>query len=426
MAKIVLAPYGSLGDLHPFLAVAIELRDRGHEITICTLEPYREKIGTLDFRFLPLRPEFDPEDKEAAKAVMDTKTGTETLLTEYLLPNIREMYEDLLAACEGADLLIPGEIVFPAHSVAENLDLKWISTVLAPLSMFSAYDGNVYPNAEWLKHLNFLGKPFHRSVFRIMSRVIRKWLVPYRKFRAELGLSADHDPIVKDKHSKYLNLAMFSRVLGRTRPDWHSPTLQTGFCFYDGQKDLGVMPDGLEEFLAAGDPPIVFTLGSAAVMDPRDFFEESIKAAKLISRRAVMLYGTFNEPPDGLDEDRVAFDYAPYSQIFPLAACVVHQGGVGTTAQVLRAGVPHLIMPYSHDQPDNAARCERLGVARVIGRDRYNAESAAQELRKLLWDLSYEAKAQEAKRIIATENGTKITCDAIEDVLKKNHANRDI
>ncbi|MGI8669266.1 MAG: glycosyltransferase [Aridibacter sp.] len=419
MAKIVLAPYGSLGDLHPFLALAIELRQRGHEIIICTLEPFREKIGMLDFDFVPMRPEYSPEDKETAKIVMDARTGTEKLLREYLLPNVFEMYEDLMAATVDADLLISGEIVFAAHSVAEKQNLKWISTTLAPLSLFSSYDGNIYPNAQWLKHFNFLGVRFHRTVFWAMSRVIKNWLEPYREFRRKIGLDENHDPIVKDKHSDLLNLAMFSNVLGKPQPDWHTPTIQTGFCFYDGQKDMGKMPAELENFLDAGEPPIVFTLGSAAVMDAGDFFEQSIETAKLLNKRAVLLYGIFNQPPKGLDNERVAFDYAPYSRIFPRASCVVHQGGVGTTAQVLRAGVPALMMPFSHDQPDNAARCERLGVARTISRENYNAENAAEELRKILADLSYNANADAAKRIIATENGTQIACDAIEKVLEE-------
>ncbi len=419
MAKIVLAPYGSLGDLHPFLALAIELRRRGHDLIICTLEPYREKIEMLGFDFRPLRPEFDPEDRETAKIVMDAKRGTEKLLKEYLLPSVFEMYQDLMEVSKEADLLISGEIVFAAHSVAEKRDLKWITTTLAPLSMFSSYDGNVYPNAQWLRHLNFLGKAFHQTVFWAMSRVIVNWLEPYREFRRRIGLDETHDPIVKDKHSDLLNLAMFSKVLGKPRPDWHSSTIQTGFCFYDGQKDLGQMPVELEKFLDAGEPPIVYTLGSAAVMDARDFFEQSIESAKMLNRRAVLLYGIFNEPPRGLDEERAAFDYAPYSKVFPRAACVVHQAGVGTTAQVLRAGVPALIMPYSHDQPDNAARCERLGVARTIARDDYNARNAAAKLETLLEDLSYKAKAQEVKSIIESENGTKVACDAIENVLEK-------
>ena len=65
--KIVIAPYGSLGDLHPMLALAMELRERGHEIMINSLEVYREKIDTLGFEFFPLRPDVDPEDRELAR-----------------------------------------------------------------------------------------------------------------------------------------------------------------------------------------------------------------------------------------------------------------------------------------------------------------------------------------------------------------------
>ncbi len=224
--------------------------------------------------------------------------------------------------------------------------------------------------------------PFHRGVFNVMRGTIRHWSDPYKRFRRELGLNENQDPIFDDKYSDLLHLAMFSKVLGVPQPDWHSPTLQTGFCFYDSKDDLGKMPDGLTEFLDAGEPPIVFTLGSAAVMDARDFFEESAKAARILKRRAVLLYGIFNEPPKILDENIAGFDYAPYSEIFPRAACVVHQGGVGTTGQVFRAGVPALIMPYSHDQPDNAERCRRAGVAEVIDRDSYTAAAAAQKLKK--------------------------------------------
>ncbi len=418
MAKIVIAPYGSLGDLHPLLAIAIELRKRGHEIRICTFEGYREKIEKLDFEFFPMRPDIDTEDRKLARELMDTKTGSEKVIKELMLGNIHETYLDLLNASKSMDLLIAGEIVFPAHSVSEKLGLKLITTSLAPISMFSQYEPNIYANALFLRHLNFLGRPFQKLVFSVMGSVLESWLGPYKEFRTAIGLSSDHDPIVKDKYSKNLHLAMFSKVLAKPQPDWYPRTLQTGFCFYDGQKILGVMPDGLNEFIDSGESPIVFTLGSAAVMDARDFFEESIAAAKRLNRRSVILYGVFNEPPKGLDDERVGFDYAPFSQVFPRAACVVHQGGIGTTAQVLRAGVPQLIMPFSHDQPDNAARCKRKGVARSIDRNRYNAERAAEEITKLLGDLSYKAKALEAKSIVEREHGTETACDAVESILR--------
>jgi len=419
MAKIVFAAFGSLGDLHPMIALGIELRRRGHEIVFNTLEVYREKMDALGFEFFPMRPDLDPNDRELAREIMDAKTGTEKLLREILLPNVRPMYEDLMKAVEGADLLISGEVVFPAASVVEKTRIKWITNSLAPASFLSAHDPVVPPTAQWFRHFRFLGATFHGAMFSIIKRAINTWFEPYRKFRSELGLSENHNPLFDGKYSDLLHLAMFSKVLGKPQPDWHSPTLQTGFCFYDGQDDLGKMPEELTKFLDAGEPPIVFTLGSAAVMDARDFFEESGRAARTLNRRAVLLYGTFNEPPKITDENIVAFDYAPYSLVFPRAACVVHQGGVGTTSQVLRAGVPHLIMPYSHDQPDNAARCERLGVARTISRDKYAAEAAAKELRELLADLGYKAKAVEAMKIVEAECGTKMACDAIEAVLKK-------
>ena len=416
--KIVLATFGSLGDLHPMLALAIELRGRGHEIVINTLEVYREKIAALGFDFYPMRPDVNPDDRELAKMMMDAKTGTEKLLREILIPNVRPMFEDLMKAVEQADLLISGEVVFAAASVAEKTGIKWITTSLAPASFLSPHDPFVPPTAQWLRHFRFLGVTFHTGIYSLVHRLVASWLEPYRNFRREVGLSETHDPIFKDKFSKLFHLAMFSKVLGKPQPDWHAPTLQTGFCFYDGQQDLGKMPENLTEFLDSGEPPIVFTLGSAAVMDARDFFEESAKAAGILNRRAVLLYGIFNETPKITDENIVAFDYAPFSQILPRAACVVHQGGVGTTAQVLRAGVPALIMPYSHDQPDNAARCERIGAARTIAREKYKAETAAKELRELLSDLSYKSKAVEAKKIVEAEHGTKMACDAIEDVLK--------
>lgn len=418
MAKIVIAPYGSLGDLHPYLAIAIELRDRGHNVTVASAAAYEEKVSALGFDFRGLRPDLDPEDREFSRLVMDTHHGTETLLKEYLFPGLRDSYEDLMEAVEGADLLIPGEVVHAAHSVVAKTGIKWVSGTLAPLSMLSTYEPNVYPNALYLRHFNFLGRPFHSLVFMAVRKAIGGWLAQYRQFRKELGLSEDHDPLVSDKYSEYLHLALFSKVLGSPQPDWHRPTVQTGFCFYDGQKDLGGMPEELEEFLSAGDPPIVFTLGSAAVMDARDFFDQSLEAAKRIGRRAVALYGIFNEPPQGVDEERAAFDYAPFSRIFPRAACVVHQGGVGTTSQVLRAGVPQLIMPFSHDQPDNAARCVRMGVARTIERGGYEAGKASKQLEILLEDDRARAKAREVRGVIEIENGTAAACDAIESVLR--------
>ncbi len=418
MSRIVLSTFGSLGDVHPKIALGLELRKRGHEVKFNVMEAFREKFEMLGFEILPLRPNLNPEDRELVRRLMDIKTGPELMFTEILIPNLRPMYEDVMQAVDGADLIISGEVVLPIKSVVEKTGIKWVSTSLAPISFLSADDPSVYPTAEFLENFHFMPKYFHKFVLTMARKSFMNWFEPYEEFRRELGLDDNHDPMFGDKYSKLLHLAMFSKVMATPQSDWAKSTVQTGFCFYDGDQDLGNMSKDLDKFLDAGEPPIVFTLGSAAVMDARDFYEQSISAAKILNKRAVMLYGIFNDAPKGLDEARVGFDYAPYSQIFPRACAVVHQGGIGTTSQVLRAGVPMLIMPYSHDQPDNAARCRRLGVSETIDRDEYQAENVARKLRKLLSDASYKKNAIEAKSIVDSENGTQTACDAIEELLK--------
>ena len=417
MANIVLSTFGSLGDLHPMVALGLELKNRGHHVRFATMDFYREKIEMLGFDFVSMAPHVSPEDIAGLPEMMDAKKGTEMVLREIIIGSVRPMYDDLIKAVADADLLITGEVVYAAKSVVEKTGIKWVSTTLAPVSLFSAYDPSVPPPAPWFENLRGLPVLFHRAFIELVRWHVSGWLDPYREFRRELGLDEDHNPIFEGKYSDLLHLIMFSKALAKPQPDWPANAVQTGFCFYDGQADSGPMPDGLAEFLDAGEPPIVFTLGSAAVMDPRDFFDESIKAAKELGRRAVLLYGVFSDPPRGLTEDIVGFDYAPYSLLFPRAACVVHQAGVGTTGQVLRAGVPHLIVPYSHDQPDNASRCRRLSVAEIIGRDDYNAGNAVQMLRRILSSDSYRTKALTASEIVKAEHGSAGACDAIERIL---------
>ena len=418
MAKIVLATIGSLGDMHPKIALALELKRRGHSVTVAAMEFYRDRIEPLGLEFAPMAPHLDPDDKELGRELMDARKGSEKILRVIVLPNLRPMFDDLMRAIEGADLLVTGEIVYAAKSAVEISGIKWVTTSLQPSTFFSSHDPSVPPNAPWVEHLRFLGPRFHHGFFRFARWLVGGWYKPYREFRRGLGLDENHDPIFFDKFSGLLHLALFSKVLGAPQADWPPNTVQTGFCFYDGHDDIQKMPPALLEFLDAGEPPIVLTLGSAAVMDARDFFEQSAEAATRLGRRAVLLYGVYNEPPKSIGGDVVGFEYAPYSQIFPRALCIVHQGGVGTTGQALRAGVPHLFVPFAHDQPDNAVRCRRLGVAEIVSRDNYDAKNAASALKRLTGDPKYKDRALETSKIVNSESGTAGACDAIESVLR--------
>src|ERR1044071_959775 len=99
---------------------------------------------------------------------MHPSKGPEKVIRELVFPYLDEMYKDLVAACDGADLMVTGELIYVAKSVAEKTGIKWVSTSLAPLSMFSSDDPNVYPQAEWLEILRPLPSAFHRMLFTIM------------------------------------------------------------------------------------------------------------------------------------------------------------------------------------------------------------------------------------------------------------------
>jgi rhamnosyltransferase subunit B len=232
-----------------------------------------------------------------------------------------------------------------------------------------------------------------------------------------LGLPDGKDPIYEGKFSPQLVLATFSKVLADPQPDWPPNSIITGFPFYDGDAAQAPLPDSLTRFLETGEPPIVFTLGSSAVWDPGNFYQESAKAAVLLNRRAVLLMGS-NPIPDRLPDGVRALEYIRFSELFPRAAAIVHQGGIGTTGQALRAGCPMLMMPFNFDQPDNAARIERLGVGKAISRKQYSAKPVAEHVRELLDNPAYAQKAREISRCVQKETGAATACDALERLLR--------
>ena len=421
--RIVLATFGSLGDLHPFLAVALELRARGHAPVIATSELHRERIERHGLEFHPVRPELlgMEEEPELFRRLMDRKSGTEMVVREIFLPHLRASFDDLLAAVRGADVLVSHAVAFAGPLVAETTAIPWISAVLSPISLLSKYDPPVPSPAPWLRHLRPLGPAFFGPFLRRVQRSVRHWAEPIDALRRELGLRPVDDPLFADANSPRGVLALFSKVLGAPQPDWPPQVVQTGFPFFDDVEGTG-LPGELAAFLEAGEPPVVFTLGSSAVMDAGRFYEESLDAARALGRRAVLLIGIDERNRLGkpLPESAIASDYAPYSALFPHAAAIVHQGGVGTTAQGLRAGKPMLIVPWSHDQPDNAARVQRLGAGLTLDRERYRARSAAAALGRLLGQASFAARAAEAGRIVRGENGAGAACDAIERELARS------
>ncbi len=178
--RIVLTTLGSLGDLHPYIALALGLKARGHEPTPATSEAYRRKVEPLGIGFRPIRPD-DPDwaaDPGLMARLMDARTGGEVVIREYVMPNLRQMFDDALAAVEGADLVVSLVITFATRLAAESRGIPWASSMLQPFGSFSAHDPPV--------------------------------------------LAPGPDPLFEGQHAPALVLALFSHLLGEKQPDWPS------------------------------------------------------------------------------------------------------------------------------------------------------------------------------------------------------------
>jgi MGT family glycosyltransferase len=422
--KVVIATWGSYGDLHPYMALALELKGRGHRPVIATSPFYREKIEAAGISFHAMRPDLpSPDSKESDEMVRratDMREGPRYVFRELLIAHIRETYEDALSAlsAEGvADLLLTHSVPPIGALLAEKTGVKWVSTVLAPIPFVSAYDPPTVPQYPYLRGVVKLHPAISKLVIGLGKMTTRSWWEPVRRFRRELGLPEGKNPIFEGQHSPALVLALFSSVLAQVQPDFPPRTIITGFPFYD-LKDEQPPSTELLRFLDEGEPPLLFTLGSSAVWIAKDFYDISMEAARRLKQRALLLIGDErNRPPMPLPEGIAAFDYAPHSLVMPRASIIVHQGGIGTTGQALRAGKPMLVVPYGQDQPDNARRCAELGVGRVLPRSRYSLSNVLDQLSELLDQPAYHNRAAEVGRRVREENGARTACDAIEEVL---------
>jgi UDP:flavonoid glycosyltransferase YjiC (YdhE family) len=420
MPRVVFTTWGSLGDLHPYLALGVELKRRGHAVRVATLAAWRDNVKRAGLEFAPIRPdvpEGDDQARELIRRVLDPRRGPEYLFKEVFAPHMRETFDDTRAAADGADLLVSHQLPVTAPIVAEMTRIRWVSCMLLPMAFLSAYDPPTPPQAPFLRRIAALHPSIARALLALARLEMERWMTSTYRLRDELGLPRGKNPLLGAQHSPERVLGLFSSAFARKQRDYPPQTIVTGFPFYDAADAMAPDPE-LMRFLDAGEPPIVFTLGSSAVWIAEDFYHTAIAVVRKLGRRALLLAG---EAAPALRDQVPAsigvFEYAPHSLVMPRALVNVHQGGVGTTGQALRAGRPMLVVPYGQDQPDNARRAFELGLARTVPRGRFTAARLERELVPLLADSTYAARAAAVGAQVSAERGTDVACDAIDQLL---------
>ena len=405
---------GSHGDTHPFVGIGRELRRRGHRVTLVANEIFAPLARSADLEFEMLGSAAEFREALKLKDMWHPAKGLKTVFENAILPLMRPTYDII------RDRYVPGETVVTAHAIAfgariaqETLGIPLATVHLAPAVFRSVHQPPVFGVAMWAQHLP---KPLLGALWWFGDRFVADAVLkrPINALRAEFGLP----PVSKIIDQWWLSpqrvIALFPPWYGQPQPDWPKQVKLTGFPLYD-ERGVEPLSAPLAEFLDAGPPPIAFTFGSAMTHASK-LLHASADACHRLGRRGLLLTRFREQVPPTLPDGVRHFDYAPFSELLPQCAALVHHGGIGTTAQALAAGVPQLIVPFAHDQHDNAARVRRLGVGTELAPKKYRAKRVAKVLDALLCDRGLGARCKVVARKFEGSDVLRETCDLIEDV----------
>jgi len=408
----VFSPMGSAGDTYPLAGLALEIQRRGHDVSFITngyFEPLARRLG-LDYVELGTREEYLELSSHAD--LWSPSRSFRYMFEKGIQPYMRPQYETVTELYRpGETLVVATALGFGARIAQEKHWIPTLTVHLQPGVFWSQHEpprlpmmfqGASVPN--WLVQLQYWAGVKY-VIDRIACPVVNK-------FRAELELVDPVRNIPKWWNSHYKVMGFFPEWYASKQPDWPQQTQLTGFPLWD-ENDDEPLPASVQEFLDAGDPPIVFTPGSAMQVGER-FFAAAVEACRILGCRGMLMTRFSAHLPATLPADVQHFEYASFKQLLPHAAAIAHHGGMGTTAQALRAGIPQLIMPMAHDQPDNANRLKQFGVGDWLKPSAFTARNVAARLHKLLESPTVAAACQEYAGKFEGPSGIELAADMLE------------
>ena len=409
---MLLPTLGSAGDVHPYIALGAALEARGHRATIITTPLFQPLIEAQGLRYLPVGTLEQVRIAIADPDLWHLRKGFE-VLAQVFIPAIEQIYRLIETHADANTVVAFSTGAFGARVAQEKLGIPSASIHLQPTVIRTFADQGMFGNIrlsasrpQWFKH----------GLFRLVD-----WLVidrcikpPLNEFRATLGLEPVDRVMHRWMHSPQLVIAFFPEWFAAVQPDWPANTHAVGFPLWDGEGEPAPLEEA-EEFLNAGAAPVIFTPGSAGSTMHR-FFRESVEAAQRLGLRAMLVTNYPEQIPPNLPADIRVFGYLPFSQVLPRAALLVHHGGIGTLAQGIKAGIPHLVVPNGYDQFDSGWRIEKMGLGSSIPQTRYRARRVARTIRAILGDGNGAERRKEYASRIDGELAIARACDLIESL----------
>lgn len=410
--KILLTAMGTLGDVFPSIGVGSALQGRGHEVHVLANAYFEEAVRDAGLGFISIgrRENYCTglEDTE----LWHPRLGLQAVMRS-LMPDIKVAYETLMEHYEpGRTTVVAHPFDFSARLAQEKYGIPCATMVLSPFLFRSLYRVPVMRGA---RELSSMPRVFKSWMWWLADRyLIDPVVMPGLKGACSvLGRPPVRRPFNGWIFSPSLTIGLFPDWFADPQPDWPSQVRLTGFPLYESALPV---PEEVESFLQLPDRPVVFTCGSG-LADSGAFIEAVVEACGRIGRRGLLLGRLGDGLRDRVDTGREGFlhvPFAPLGAILGRCAALVHHGGIGTTAAALAAGVPQIVRPQAHDQPDHAARVARLGVGEVLLPRNFTGASLAEVLARVLDDEALASRCVEWANRLSTAEPLSQTCDLIE------------
>jgi rhamnosyltransferase subunit B len=420
MARIVVTTFGSTGDLNPFIALGLELRARGHEVIFAVEANFEQQLSLLGFPVELLTGDQEQTLAPYRQQIFNNDqplTSLKLLVDHYILPTLPAKVAELRTICQQADLIIAAAPQFAASIVAEMLHIPWASVILLPSALPSA---SIPAQPLPVQLPAFLQRPSNRFSWFLGGLALRQIVDrPINKVRSGFGVPPRSNLMWTGNLSPQLSVLAVSSAFVPRPDDWPESIKMTGFCFWDRPTNWQA-PEALKAFLATEKPITAVTAGTVTTEERALFlayYQTSVAGILACGARALVI----NAPEEtlfmGLQEDILQLPFAPFSEIFPACAAVIHHGGIGTIAQCLRAGVPSLVVPGGLDQPFNAAQIVQRKAGLWISRKHYTIKRAEEALMELLFAPNSSKPVRAIQTQIAQEDGVTALCNEVAKIL---------
>ena len=420
-ATVALATMGSWGDIFPVIGLAKGMAEAGVDVRVAASPAYDELVTGEGLKFSGIGPPLGFSDYASDPKILSGRlggfAGFAHLFRHFIFPALDRYVDDLADAIRSADLVLAHPALVAAPVAAEWMGVPWATISVFPGLIPTAYA----PPAPTRVELGSgsVGRASHRAAWSVarlnMSRLFDG---PVNRSRRRLGLAAVSDCFFGPVESGRPYIVMASPAVIDRPVDWPSNVTLTGFVTWDRVSSFPD-PPGLEEFVSSGDPPVLVTLGASSSLDPQHFYRDAVEAVTGLGHRALVLTGPTPSPVELPDDPRVfSGPFAPLSNVASRSLAAIHHGGVGTTVELLSAGLPQIVVPRAFDQPQTAIRVRRLGVARTLPWARATAERLARELGALLGDGDYRDAAVAVQDRLAAEDGLRNAIAAVDSALR--------